>query len=199
MTLATGLGVGATTVNVAAPVCPSLVAMTEAVPGATAVTRPAAVTVATSGLALDHVTVRPVRTLPAASRSVAVACVPCPAARDVEPRETTIAATGAGAGAAIDTAAVAETASLRAVTVVPPAATAVTRPLEETVAIVGFDDDQVTARLARIAPLASRTVAVNRDVSPFVSVTADGAIAMAAAGTAVTDTDAVASSPSADA
>jgi hypothetical protein len=85
------------------------------------------------------------------------------------------------------------------VTVAAPAATAVTRPPEETVAIAGFDDDQVTARLASTDPLASRTVAVSREVSPFVSVTVDGTIAMAAAGTAVTDTDAVASSPSADA
>jgi hypothetical protein len=72
-TVATGAGAGAVTVTVPAPVCPSLVATTEADPALTAVTIPVAETVATTGFALDHVTVRPVRIAPAASRSVAVA------------------------------------------------------------------------------------------------------------------------------
>jgi hypothetical protein len=73
VTVATGAGAGAATVTVAAPLCPSMVAITDADPAFTAVTVPVAETVATSGLALDHVTVRPVRMLPAASRRVAVA------------------------------------------------------------------------------------------------------------------------------
>jgi len=74
-TVATGAGGGAATVTVAALVLPSLVATIDAEPAATAVTNPEADTVATSGLALDQMIVRPVRTFPAASTSVAVACV----------------------------------------------------------------------------------------------------------------------------
>jgi hypothetical protein len=75
VTVATGAGAGATIVTVAAPLWPSLVPMIDAVPAATAVTRPVGETAATSGLALDHATPRPVRIFPEASRSVAVACV----------------------------------------------------------------------------------------------------------------------------
>ena len=78
VTVATAAGVGAATVAVAAPVRPSLVATIDAEPAETAVTTPVELTVATSGFALDHVTDRPVSTLPAASRSVAVAWDDCP-------------------------------------------------------------------------------------------------------------------------
>jgi len=72
-TVATGVGGGASTVRDAAPVCPSLVATTDADPALTAVMVPAGDTVATSTFALDHMTVRPVRMFPPASRSVAAA------------------------------------------------------------------------------------------------------------------------------
>jgi hypothetical protein len=74
-TVATGAGGGAETVTVAALVFPSLTATIDADPAATAVTNPEGDAVAISGFALDHVIVRPVSTLPAASTSVAVACV----------------------------------------------------------------------------------------------------------------------------
>jgi hypothetical protein len=71
-TLATG---GALTVSAALPVTPPDVARICAVPGETAVTSPLLFTVAIEVLELDHVTVRPVRMFPDASRSVALACV----------------------------------------------------------------------------------------------------------------------------
>src|SRR6266487_6664716 len=60
------------TVMAAVPLCPSLVAVIVAGPAARAVTRPLLLTVATEVLELVQVTVRPVRRLPPASRSVAV-------------------------------------------------------------------------------------------------------------------------------
>jgi hypothetical protein len=68
LTDATGTGV---TVSVADPVCPSLVAVTVAVPTPVAVTRPEPLTVATAALSLAHVTARSVSGFPPASRGVA--------------------------------------------------------------------------------------------------------------------------------
>src|SRR5919108_2388587 len=64
-------GVEGVTVMAELPPRPSLVAVVVAAPTATAVTRPLPFTVATPVLLLDHVTVRPVKTFPLASRSVA--------------------------------------------------------------------------------------------------------------------------------
>ena len=69
VTVATG---AAATFTVAVPVLPSLVAVTVAEPGATAVTVPLGATVATAVLPELHVTTRPVSTLFDASRVVAV-------------------------------------------------------------------------------------------------------------------------------
>jgi hypothetical protein len=66
--------IGALTTMVAVPERLSLVAVITAEPFATAVTRPLADTVATPVLPLDQVTVRPVSTVPAASRSVTESC-----------------------------------------------------------------------------------------------------------------------------
>ena len=63
------------TVSTALPLLPSLVATTFAVPAASVLTPPEIDTVATLGTDDDHVTDRPVNTFPAASFSVAVACV----------------------------------------------------------------------------------------------------------------------------
>jgi hypothetical protein len=63
------------TVTAAWPVMPSLVAMTFAVPAATAVTVPDALTVATPVLLELQTTGRPLRTLLAASRGTAAAAV----------------------------------------------------------------------------------------------------------------------------
>src|SRR5256712_3185176 len=64
VTDATGAGV---TVIAEVPLWPSLVAVIVAEPATFAVTRPLLLTVATDVLFEDHVTVRPVRTLPLAS------------------------------------------------------------------------------------------------------------------------------------
>lgn len=196
-TVATGAGGGATIVTVAAPVCPSLVPMIDAVPAAIAVTRPVGETVATSGLALDQATLRPVRTFPETSRSVTVAWVVWPRVRVADPNDTATDATGAGGGALIVTEAVAVTASAPAVMVAAPALTPVSSPVDEMLATAGFDDDHTTARFGMVAPLASRTVAERREVSPAVNVRLVGVIVTAAAGTVVTDTVAVALRPSA--
>jgi len=72
VTEATGTG---TTVTLALPVCPSLVAVMIVEPTAIAVTTPWAETVAIAVFALLQVTTLPVRTLLLASRVTAVACV----------------------------------------------------------------------------------------------------------------------------
>jgi hypothetical protein len=73
LTEATGTGAVDETVIVALPLRPSLVAVISADPTATAVTTPAADTVAAALLLELQVTARPVRTLLLASRVVAVA------------------------------------------------------------------------------------------------------------------------------
>src|SRR3989454_11199586 len=66
------------TVIAAVPLFPSLVAVSVAAPTATPVACPAPFTVATAGLLLDHVTVRPPNGLPKASRVIAKYCAVCP-------------------------------------------------------------------------------------------------------------------------
>jgi uncharacterized membrane protein YvlD (DUF360 family) len=75
VTEATGGGGAATTVTVACPVTPSLVATMFALPKLTAVTSPLPFTLAAAVFELLQVIVRPVRTLPLASLSTAVAWV----------------------------------------------------------------------------------------------------------------------------
>ena len=70
---ATGAGGAAVTVSVAEPETPSLVAVTTALPAATAVTEPELVTVATPVLLLANVIARPLRVFPLASFSVTTA------------------------------------------------------------------------------------------------------------------------------
>jgi hypothetical protein len=75
---------------------PPVAARIWALPGATAVTRPLADTVATPVLSELQITVRPVRTLPAASRAIAVACVVWASVMVLETRVTVTDATGIG-------------------------------------------------------------------------------------------------------
>src|SRR5437870_123452 len=67
------------TVIAAVPLCPSLVAVIVADPGAMPVTFPFTSAIATDVLLLVHVTVRPVSGLPFASFGVAVSWTACPA------------------------------------------------------------------------------------------------------------------------
>jgi len=75
------------TVIAADPLCPSLVAVIVAQPGASPVTSPVADTDATADALVAHVTILPVNGLPAASLGVAVNCT--------VPPTTTIAGVGA--------------------------------------------------------------------------------------------------------
>src|SRR6266487_1726022 len=100
VTDATGTSV---TVMVAEPLLPSLVAVIVAVPAATPVTRPLVLTEAVEELLLDQLTARPVRMLPAASFSVAVAWSVPPITTLGDARLTVTDDTGAGAGASTTT------------------------------------------------------------------------------------------------
>jgi hypothetical protein len=102
VTVATAGGCCVETVSVADPVCPSEVARMLALPLATAVTVPLALTVATDVFELDQLIVRPVSTLLLASRRVAVACVVCPTLRVEFASATLTVATGDGAGGGAD-------------------------------------------------------------------------------------------------
>jgi hypothetical protein len=162
-----GGGAGAVTVRAAFPAFPSLVATMLAVPAESAVTNPPWLTVATSGAELDQTMLRPVRTFPLASVSLAVACAVCPTRIDPALNVTATAATGGG-----------ETVnpidpvfpSLDAAIVTVPAAIALTRPVVETVAIAVFDDVQPTVRPVSTLPDASFSVITTCIVAPTASV-----------------------------
>jgi hypothetical protein len=134
-----------------------------AVPRPTAVTTPLCVTVAKLVLREAQVTGRPVRTFPLASVSVAVRVVVCP---------ITAAAVGGAiatefTGAIVTvTVVVALFVSLVAVIVADPAATAVMRPPDDTVATAGALVVHVTTRFVTTVPLASFTVIVGVAVCP---------------------------------
>ena len=72
--------------------------------------------------------------------------------------------------------------SLVAVITAVPVATAVTRPVDETVAIVGSADDQVTTRPVKVLLLMSLSVALSWWVRPTVSVADDGLTVTVATG-----------------
>lgn len=172
---------GAITVMAAVPVCPSLVAViVTGPPTATAVTIPPDDTVATPLFEVDQLTTRPVSVVPAASRNVAESCTVAPGVRFCVDGDTATVATGGGT-----TVTVAEPScpSLEATIVTgPPTATAVTIPVDDTVAMAVFVEDQVTVRPARAPPWASRGVAVSWVVCPVASVDVGGVTATDATG-----------------
>jgi hypothetical protein len=152
VTVATGTGIP---VTLAVPLFPSADAVITAVPKPAAVTTPVCDTVAKLVLLEFQVTGRPVRTFPLASVSVAVRVV-------VDPI-TTLAEVGAivteFTGAIVTvTVVVAVFVSLVAVIVADPAATAVMRPADDTVATAGALVVHVTTRPVTTVPLASFTV-----------------------------------------
>jgi hypothetical protein len=130
VTVATGASV---TVIEEVPAFVSLVAVIVVAPAPAAVTRPFPSTVAAAGLLEVHVTTRPVSTLLAASRSVAVSCCVgvIPTTRLAEDGDNVTVLTGASVTVIED---VPVFVSLVAVIVVVPAPTAVTRPLPSTAA-----------------------------------------------------------------
>src|SRR5205809_312061 len=84
------------TVSAAVPLLPSEVAVIVAAPTATPVACPVPLTVATAGLLLDQVTVRPPHGLPNASRVIAAYCAVCPTPIVAVGGVTVTAATGRG-------------------------------------------------------------------------------------------------------
>src|SRR5919198_174677 len=171
------------TVIAAVPLLPSLVAVIVAEPAATAVTRPVADTVAMPEALVVHVTARPVSTLPAESLVVAASCCVCPTTRPAEAGVTVTDATGTMLTVMV---AVPLLPSLVAVIVADPAATAVTRPLADTVAMPKALVVHVTARPVNTLPAESFVVAVNWRVWPTNRPAEAGVIVTEATGTTLT-------------
>src|SRR5436309_5874445 len=164
----------------AVPLWPSLVAVIVAEPATFAVPSPVPVTVATVVLVLAHVTERPVRMVPLASRRVAVSCCVCPAGTLADAGLTVTDATGTPLTVML---AVPLCPSLVAVSVTgPPAATPLTSPLPFTLAIALLLDCQLIARPVKGLPLASRGVAVSCTVCPIATVPELGVTVTAATG-----------------
>jgi hypothetical protein len=133
------------------------------VPGAIPVTTPSALTVATAGLLVDHVTARPVRTLPLPSLNATWKVRLLPIGTHVGNGVggmSTMDATGTRLTVSSEDAPVAP--SLAAEIVTLPGAMAVTValvPFPLAVAILGLLDVQVTVRPVKTTPPASRSVA----------------------------------------
>src|SRR5438094_4884174 len=165
----------------AVPFGPSLVAVIVAEPATLPVTSPVPVTVATDVLLLAHVTERPVRMLPLASRRVALSCTVWPAGTLADAGLTVTDATGTPLKVML---AVPLWPSLVAVIVTgPPAATPLTSPLPFTLAIALLLDCQVMTRPVNGVPLASRGVAVSCTVCPCGTLPEAGLTVTAATGT----------------
>ena len=180
VTLAMAVG---TTVTALVPIFPSLAAVMVATPGATPVTTPAVDTTAT-WLSLDvHVTMRSVTTMPAVSRTVADSVAVWPTARLALVGRIAIDPTGTSE--TITTMPVL-TPSLVAEMVAEPGATAVTRPVADTVATAGLLELQLTVRSASTTPLASFTVGTSVTLPPTTSDALLGATTMLATGTRLT-------------
>src|SRR5437899_6847130 len=168
----------------AVPLWPSLVAVIVAEPATFPVTSPVPVTVATGVLLLAHVTVRPVRMVPLASRRVALSCTVWPAGTLADAGLTVTDATGTPLTVML---AVPLCPSLVAVIVTgPPAATPLTSPLPFTLAIALLLDCQVTTRPVNGCPLASLGVAVSCTVLPTATPAVAGVTVTDATGTGVT-------------
>jgi hypothetical protein len=165
------------------PVFVSLVAVIVAVPAATAVTSPLALTVALVASDVAHVTARPESVLPLASSVVAVSCCVLPTPRVAAAGVTVTLATGGGDTVMVE---VPVFVSLVAVIVALPVATAVTSPLALTVALVASDVAHVTTRPVSVLPLASSVVAVSCCVAKMASVAVVGATVTLATGIGVT-------------
>src|SRR5947199_83486 len=178
---------------VAVPLFPSLVAVMVAPPAAWPVTSPLPLTVAIDVLLLTHVTTRPVSVLPAASLVTAESCWMPPAVMVAAAGVTATDATGTSVTVAV---AVALFPSLMAVMVAEPAATPVTRPVEETVAVAGALDVQVIARPESTVPAASFRLAASCTLAPTSTSAVAGLIPTEATGTFATVTAADAFFPS---
>jgi hypothetical protein len=156
LTLPTGVGEAAVTVNDALPLFPSEVAVMVTVPTAIAVTTPDGDTVATALLLELQPTARPVSTALDASRVVAAAVADWPTSSD-GCSVTPIVAKGT---TVTDRAADPLMLSLVAVMIAEPAPIAVTAPVDETVATAGLLDVQAITRPVSVLLVASRVTAL---------------------------------------
>src|SRR5262245_36261776 len=127
--------VGVVITSVALPATPSTVAVTDTVPPVSAVTKPDDETDATAGFETVQVGVRPGMACASASAGLAVACVVPPTIMLGAAKVTPTVATVAGVTLRL---AVPLTPSTVPTMSVVPAATAVTKPEEDTVATAGF-------------------------------------------------------------
>ena len=156
-----------------------------ALPTATAVTSPDALTVATLVFELLHAIVRPSNTAFDASRVTAVPCVDAPTTIEDVASETLTVATGI---AVTVTLACPVCPSLVAMMFALPIATAITSPEAFTVAIAVFELLQTMTRPVRMAFDASRVVAVACVVAPIAIEDAASDTVTVATGIAVTVT-----------
>jgi hypothetical protein len=156
----TGGGGGEVAVTVALPIWPSLVAVIDTFPAATAVTRPDAKTVATAVLLEFQPITRPVSTLLLASRVTAESCTVPPTRRLAVAGDTDTDATGIGAGALTARAEEALFPSLEAAIIAVPAASAIRSPVVATVATLVLELCQVMVRPTIAVPVESLSVAV---------------------------------------
>src|SRR5213083_963424 len=168
---------GGVTVMAEVPLCPSLVAVMVAEPGATPRTSPLPLTVAADALPLCQVTGRPSSGLPLASLGVAVSGRLLPAGTVPDAGVTVTEATG------MCTTVMAEVPffpSLVAVIVADPAVTPVTSPVPFTPAADGLLFDHVMDRPTSVLPFASFSVAVSCSVCPSFTV-ADAGVSVTVA------------------
>jgi len=146
----------------------------DALPAATAVTRPDVETVATAMLLEFQMTTRPVSTLLSASKVTAESCTVPPICRLDVAGDTETDATGTGGAALTLTAAEPVCPSLEAVIDAVPAATAVTRPDAEIVAIPMLAEAQLITRPESTLVFASRVTAESCAVAPICRVDVAG-------------------------
>src|SRR5207247_9023966 len=180
------------TVIAAVPLFPSLAAVIVAAPVLTPVTRPLADTVATPGLPLNQLTVRPLSRLPFASFGIAASCTVCPTDTLADAGLMLTDATGAGGGAAPVTAALPLFPSHVPVIVAEPEATPLTRPLPSTVATLAAPLVHVTARPPSAVPAESTGIATSSIVLSTITFAVPGATTTAPTGTTTGLTPAVA-------
>ena len=189
-TLPTGMG---TTLMLAVPVFPSLVAVTVAAPGATAVTTPLGETVATAELLELHATARSVTTTSFTSRTTAESDITCEGTSVNDAGETVTLPTGT---ATTVTFALPLFPPLVAEMITDPTVRPVTTPVADTLATATLLDVHVTSRSVTTAPVASFTVAVSVVAAPTCTVAVAGCTVTLATAGATTVTALVPDFPS---
>jgi hypothetical protein len=181
------------TVTAAVAVFPSIAAVITAEPMAFAVTTPADVTEATDGLLLVQVAGPLFRTLPEASRGVALNVVVPPTIRLADEGETETEATATGETVTFEESAAP---SIWATMLALPGVTAVTTPVDETLAMEGRVEVHDGVRPRTGSPSESCAVALRVRVVPTTRLATAGNTATVATSDPVTVTVQVADLPS---